>query len=220
MLAALSSPFDIRLWMIALAERGRLVIGFVRGRVIDLSPEGVIVDVNGVGYELQCSTNTLDACGLGEDVAFHVHTHVREDAISLFGFSTPFEKGLFLSLTKVTGVGPKLALKALSAGPLSRLVEMIEAGDVKGLSGLPKVGKKTAEQIVLALKGKLVMDEVTARNTGTAARPLGTRAEIVSALVNLGFRLPDVEKAVDELPPGTDLQAGVRQGLQALTGQF
>ncbi|MCM2281759.1 MAG: Holliday junction branch migration protein RuvA [Bdellovibrionaceae bacterium] len=196
------------------------MIGFLKGRVIDWHSEGLIVDVGGVGYELQCSANTLDECGLGEDVALHVHTHVREDAISLFGFSTALEKRLFLSLTKVNGVGPKLAVKALSAGPLSRLVEMIEAGDVKGLSGLPKVGKKTAEQIILTLKGKLVMDEAERSHGGAGARSLGTRGEIISALVNLGFRLPDVEKAVEEMPAETDLQTGIRQGLQALTGQF
>ncbi len=195
------------------------MIGFIRGRVIELNPEGAIVDVSGVGYELLCSSNTLDDCGAGEDVAFHVHTHVREDAIQLFGFSTALEKRLFLSLTKVNGVGPKLALKALSAGPLTNLVRMIEAGDAKGLASLPKVGKKTAEQIILALKGKLAIEEIEGR-AGAAARPLGPRDEIVSALVNLGFRLPDVEKAVAELPLDTDLQDGVRRGLQALTGNF
>lgn len=196
------------------------MIGYLRGRVNELNPEGLIVDVGGVGYELQCSVNTLDDCGAGEEVALHVHTHVREDAIALFGFSTALEKRLFLSLTKVNGVGPKLAIKALSAGPLSRLVEMIEAGDVKGLSGLPKVGKKTAEQIILTLRGKLVMDDAEGKAAGATSRPLGTRGEIVSALVNLGFRLPDVEKVVEDLPVGTDLQSGIRQGLQALTGQF
>lgn len=196
------------------------VIGYIKGRILDLNPESVLVDVGGLGYELNCSTNTLDDCGAGEEVALHVYTHVREDAIQLFGFSTALEKRLFLSLTKVNGIGPKLALKALSAGPLANLVQMIEAGDVKGLSSLPKVGKKTAEQIILTLKGKLVMDETEAGGRGAAVRPLGTRGQIVSALVNLGFRLPDVEKVVEDLPHGTELQDGIRQGLQALTGNF
>lgn len=196
------------------------MIGFLRGRVVDVQPENLILDVNGVGYELQCSGNTLGSVLPGDELTLHVHTHVREDAITLFGFGTHSEKRLFLSLISVNGVGPKLAIKALSGGTVDRLVEMIDAGDVKALTALPKIGKKIAEQIILSLKGKLVIEEVhTVKLTGKA-KSLNPRGELVSALVNLGFRLQDVEKVVEDLPPGTDLQSGIRQGLQALTGQF
>lgn len=195
------------------------MIGFLRGRIVEINPEALILDVNGVGYELQCSSNTLDTVLIGEELALQVHTHVREDAITLFGFASNLEKRLFLSLLKVNGVGPKLAIKALSAGPIEHLVQLIEAGDVKGLSGLPKVGKKTAEQIILTLKGKLVIED-DAPSKGRSKLVREPKSELFSALVNLGFRPQDVERVVAELPQENDLQTNIRQGLQALTGQF
>ncbi len=196
------------------------MIGFLKGRVAEMHPEGLILDVNGVGYDVHCSTNTLDACSAGEETSLQVHTHLREDALILFGFASRFEKNLFLALVKVNGVGPKLALKALSSGPLSNLVDMIESGDVKGLSSLPKIGKKTAEQIVLSLRGKLVLEEVAEYASLPRERSRNTRGEIISALVNLGFRLQAVEQAVDALPQEVDLQEGIRKGLQSLSRNF
>jgi len=199
------------------------VIAFLRGQIVEINSEGAVVDVSGVGYDLQCPLSTLESLLLGEQSSFFVHTHVREDAIVLFGFATQLEKQVFLSLTKVNGVGPKLALKALSAGPVERLLELIEAGDVKGLSALPKIGKKTAEQIVLTLKGQLVFaqnGDGAHQNRSNGRLRGGSREDVVSALVNLGFRLQEVEKVVSDLPPELDLQEGIRQGLQALGRQF
>jgi holliday junction DNA helicase RuvA len=140
----------------------------------------------------------------------YVHTHVREDQITLFGFSKKAEKELFISLNKVNGVGPKMAQKILSGAPLTHLVEMIDQEDVAGLSRLPKVGKKTAEQIVLTLKGKLHVDfDLTG--------PTGARKDIVSALTNLGFKLNDVEKVVNQFSPDVTMEEGVKRGLAALT---
>ncbi len=201
------------------------MIGSLRGRVIDQTEESVTLDVNGVGYELACSTNTLSDI-LGRDEVFlSVHTQLREDSLTLFGFSSSLEKRMFLSLLKVNGVGPKMAIKILSGGTLDQITAMIEAGDVKALSNLPKVGKKTAEQLILSLKGKLVLEPETPKSKKTAQGPIaprftGARADILSALVNLGFRLPDAEKVVSEMDENIDLQAGVRRGLQALTGSF
>jgi Holliday junction DNA helicase RuvA len=136
---------------------------------------------------------------------------------------------MFNSLLKVNGVGPKMAIKILSAARMKDLAQMIESGDVKALSSLPKVGKKTAEQLILSLKGKLV---IGTDGSGESAKPTdksktaplprfsGTRADILSALVNLGFRLQDAEKVVGDLPEEIELQQGVRQGLQALSGSF
>jgi Holliday junction DNA helicase RuvA len=197
------------------------VIGFLRGKIIDRASETLILDVSGVGYELTCSLNTLDDFALTADVQIFVHTHVREDAINLFGFSSLLEKQMFLSLMKVNGVGPKMAVKILSSAPLPRLLEMIEAGDVKGLSTLPKVGKKTAEQLILTLRGKLVLEDTApSAVAGSVARKPKVKEEITSALVNLGFRLPEVEKVVAAIAPDLDLQQGIRQGLQALSGQL
>lgn len=197
------------------------MISSLRGRITDHDQEGVItVDVNGVGYEVQCSTNSLDEILAQStskpEVQLLIQTFVREDAISLFGFATSTEKQMFTSLVKVNGVGPKMAIKILSGATLNQLMQMIESSDVKALSGLPKVGKKTAEQLILTLKGKLVLSE-DAPKKKAANKP---RSEVVSALVNLGFRLQDVEKVVEDMPADLDVQAGVRRGLAALSGQF
>ena len=202
------------------------MIGFLAGRIIDRHEDGCVLDVNGVGYELSCSVTTLDDTLSSDDVRLWVHTAVREDAITLYGFSAAVEKQMFLSLLKVNGVGPKMAIKILSAAPTNHLSMMIEAGDVKALSGLPKVGKKTAEQLVLSLKGKLVVGASTdAAPAGKkASQPLarfsGPRADILSALVNLGFRLNDAERVVGDLPEDVEVQTGIRTGLQALSGGF
>ena len=202
------------------------MIGYLHGQIVERGPESVTVDVSGVGYELSCSSVTMDEVAGGNDARLWVHTHMREDAIALFGFSTQLEKRLFLSFLKVNGVGPKMALKILSSGPLANLLDMIEAGDVKALSGLPKVGKKTAEQLILTLRGKLVVsddtsaagDGRTAAKVGAMRRFSGARGEVASALVNLGFRPQDVERAVEGLLEPVDLEQGVRQGLHVLSG--
>lgn len=203
------------------------MIGFLRGTVIERNDDGCVLDVSGVGYELSCSATTLDDTLASDEVRLWVHTAVREDAITLYGFSTTTEKQMFLSLLKVNGVGPKMAIKILSAAPTSHLTQMIEAGDVKALSGLPKVGKKTAEQLILSLKGKLVVTPEVAtakplpKKAGVLAPKFsGARADVLSALVNLGFRLPDAERVVGDLPEDVDVQTGVRSGLQALSGGF
>ncbi len=202
------------------------MIGFLAGKIIDRDEDGCVLEVNGVGYELSCSVTTLDDTLSADDVRLWVHTAVREDAITLYGFSAATEKQMFMALLKVNGVGPKMAIKILSAAPTDHLSMMIEAGDVKALSGLPKVGKKTAEQLVLSLKGKLVVapssDAARAgkKPLATTARFSGSRADILSALVNLGFRLIDAERVVGDLPEDVEVQTGIRTGLQALSGGF
>lgn len=204
------------------------MIGFLQGQIVENHEDGCVVDVNGVGYDVSCSSTTLaDLSEMAGAVRLWIHTAVREDAITLYGFSTTLEKRMFLSLLKVNGVGPKMAIKILSAAPTSTLSQMIEAGDVKALSGLPKVGKKTAEQLILSLKGKLVLAPVDDTKAGVskksgalAPRFNGSRADILSALVNLGFRLPDAERVVGDLPEDVEVQSGIRTGLQALSGGF
>lgn len=202
------------------------MIGFLSGTILERTEDGLLLDVSGVGYELTCSANTLGDVATSAEARLHVHTAVREDAITLYGFSTALEKRMFLSLLKVNGIGPKMASRILGAASLDQLTSMIEAGDVKALSSLPKVGKKTAEQVVLTLKGKLVMEPeqlkpgAKSKTTSVAARFSGVRGEVLSALVNLGFRLQDAERVVGDLPEEIDVQNGVRQGLQALSGSF
>lgn len=217
------------------------MIGFLRGFVVGRGgqqEEVITLDVSGVGYELTCSANTLDDIVSFEnsggpeqepsEVQLWVQTQMREDSLTLFGFSTVLEKRMFNSLLKVNGVGPKMAIKILSGARMDQLASMIDAGDVKSLSNLPKVGKKTAEQLILALRGKLTVtpDEAVNKKVKTQAQQIlasrfdPSRAAVLSALINLGFRLPDAERVVFDLPEGIELELGVRQGLQALSGAF
>lgn len=188
------------------------MINYLKGTVIDSEGEALSVFTNGLGYEVYVSAQHLAETLPGENIELWIYTHVREDQLVLFGFRTKAEKQLFLSLNKVNGIGPKVAIRILGAAPLSLILQMIDAGDVAGLSKLPKVGKKTAETIILELRGKLVQLEAEKQNKAFAAR-----AEIVSALVNLGFKSADVEKAVASMGADTDMQTGVRQGLKLLT---
>jgi Holliday junction DNA helicase RuvA len=183
-----------------------------------VSPDTAIVDVGGVGYEILASANTLgDLQDLtGKAIIIWIHTHVREDAFQLFGFVAKEEKNLFLSLLKVNGVGPKMALSILSGGRVQQLHDMIERGDAKALSSLPKVGKKTAEQIILTLKGKLVILEKDDEMAGKK-KPAVLHPEIASALVHLGFKPLAVEQFVTSLPKDANVEEGVRQGLAVLS---
>ncbi len=188
------------------------MIGYLQGRPLRMGLDNLILLVQGVGYELSCSVQTLTDLDGKAFIEVWVYTHVREDALQLFGFSTELEKALFLSLLKVNGIGPKSALNIISGAPTKQIVQWIDDANVGALTKLPKVGKKSAEQIVLTLQGKLVRGG----EAGSAQR-FGARSQIVSALVNLGFRIGDVEKVVDRMPAETDLEGGLRQGLTALT---
>lgn len=187
------------------------MIGFLKGHVIEASVDAVMLNVGGVGYELTCSINTILELQekINKETFLQVYTHVREDALQLFGFLSKSEKEMFTSLLKVNGVGPKSAINILSGADFNTLISYIETEDVQALSKLPRVGKKTAEQIVLSLKGKLVIE------SKSTAKP--KNRELVSALVNLGFRTQDVDKVVSTLPKDIDLEKGLKEALQALT---
>ena len=189
------------------------MIGYLRGNPVSRGEDSFVIDVKGVGYELFCSQNTLDGVEDQKEISIFVYTHVREDNIQLFGFSSMVEKKLFLSLIKVNGVGPKMAIGILSGASISRIIEMIESGDVKALTQLPKVGKKKAEQIILSLRGQVVDDKVV-------ETMVSGRNEITSALVHLGFRLNDVEPIVGKMPDDMSVQEGIRLGLAALTNSI
>lgn len=190
------------------------MIGYLRGKIVEIELDNMLVDVNGVGYEVLCSTHSLSdyQSYLGEEVIVWIHTHVREDAFQLFGFRTKDEKDLFLSLLKVNGVGPKSALTMLSGARANDIRDMIENGDAKALSALPKIGKKTAEQIILTLKGKLVRVEAEKESRTDVQK------QISSALVNLGFKAQIVDQFVVGLPKDIKMEEGVRQGLATLSG--
>jgi holliday junction DNA helicase RuvA len=193
------------------------MIGFLEGVVFDVSLDHFIINVGGVGYEILATQQTLNDAQvvMGQTLSLWIYTHVREDAMTLFGFMTRPEKEFFMQLLKVNGVGPKSALTILSGAQLVQIQSWIEAGDAKALSSLPKVGKKTAEQIILTLQGKLVI--IDSKNSGY--KKPETHRQIASALVNLGFKTQLVDQFIETISPTATLEEGVRQGLQKLSGQ-
>ena len=175
------------------------MIAFLRGRVFDKHPNRIIVDVAGVGYEVHVPLSTYyDVGDAGAEIALHVHTHVREDALQLYGFLTSLEQVLFERLIAISGIGPKLAIAVLSGIDSGELVTSVQRGDVARLTSIPGIGKKTAERIVLELKDRL-RDVGTVNIDGAEQKTTGDqlRDDLLSALENLGYHRPLAEKAVD-----------------------
>jgi len=175
------------------------MIAFLRGRVLDKHPNRIVMDVNGVGYELYVPLSTFyDVGDVGADLALRVHTHVREDALQLFGFLTALEQQLFERLIAISGIGPKLAIAVLSGIESRELVASVRRADVARLTRIPGIGKKTAERIVLELKDRLAdVASADAGATMEAASVDRLRDDLVSALENLGYHRPLAEKAAD-----------------------
>ena len=175
------------------------MIGRLSGIVLEKRPDRALVDASGVGYELHVPLGTFAALpGIGERASLHVHTHVREDAILLFGFATAEEKALFERLITVAGIGPKLALAVLSGLPLPELVRAIAAQDVKRLSSIPGVGKKLAERLGVELKDKVagIVAASSPQESASVSALGGLLEDAVGALLNLGYRKPQAEAAV------------------------
>ncbi len=176
-----------------------LVIAYLRGQILSKTPNAVVLDCGGVGYELAISITTYTELGdVGSEARLHVYTHVREDALLLFGFAEPTEKRLFEKLLTISGIGPKLAITVLSGISAERLAGAIRGGDHASLVRIPGIGKKTAERVVLELKDKL--DDIAGLTAeGVVMKPsLGATAEdVLSALVNLGYPRPVAQKAVE-----------------------
>ena len=196
------------------------MIGQLRGRLTDKRPNQVLVDVGGVGYIVQVPLSTFAALGeLHTEVTLLIHTHVREDALSLYGFLSSREKHFFEMLLSASGVGPSLALKILSGMSVEELVPAIRGSDLGRLTRIPGVGRKTAERMVVELKDKL--DAVTVEAERPAASsPAGIEADVVSALVNLGYEARAAESAVAEAKRGagtSNFEKLLRAALQALS---
>ena len=173
------------------------MIGQIRGRLADKRPNQLLVDVGGVGYQVQVPLSTFAALGeLHTEVTLLIHTHVREDALALYGFLSSREKHFFELLLSASGVGPALALKILSGMSVEELVPAIRGGDLARLTRIPGVGRKTAERIVVELKDKLETVAVVEEKPTASAG--GTEADVVSALTNLGYDGRAAEKAVEE----------------------
>lgn len=163
-------------------------------------PQRVVVDVNGVGYEVWAPLFTIYALGeAGARVSLRIHTHVREDALQLFGFATDLEQNLFERLIGVSGVGPKLALAVLSGIEPAELVRAIRGNDLAKLTAIPGVGRKTAERLVVDLKDRLKQEDVGGGPTAVLPSGESVREDVLSALGNLGYQRATAEKAVDRV---------------------
>lgn len=170
------------------------MIAHLRGRLLSKTPQTAVVEAGGVGYEVTISIPTFTALPAeGNEVALLVYTHVREEALALFGFTTATEKRLFEKLLSISGIGPKLAITVLSGLPPERLIAAIHSHDHATLTRIPGVGKKTAERIVLELKDKL--QELAPAGNAGASTPVSE--DVLSALVNLGYQRPVAQKGVE-----------------------
>jgi holliday junction DNA helicase RuvA len=178
------------------------MIAHLKGTIFEKHPNQVILDAGGVGYDLQIPVSTYTALpDSGSSVSLRVHTHVREDAIQLFGFATTEEKLVFERLISVSGIGPKLAITVLSGLATPELVAAIRTGDVQRLVRIPGVGKKTAERMVLELKDKLIGVEAEGKEAAAAeSGPVLSALErdVLSALLNLGCARPAAEAAIQK----------------------
>jgi holliday junction DNA helicase RuvA len=174
------------------------MIGLLRGRLLEKRPNQVILDVGGVGYLVAVPLSTFAALGdLHAEVTLLIHTHVREDALALYGFLSAREKHFFELLLGASGVGPSLALKILSGMNVDELVPAIRTGDLVRLTKIPGVGRKTAERMVVELKDKLEAVAIEAERPA-ASSPAGAEADVRSALINLGYDERTAETAVAE----------------------
>ena len=172
------------------------MIGYLKGTLLQRSPERVVLDVQGVGYRVSIPLSTfyeIEKIGDGQSLGLHIHTHVREDAIELFGFWTEREQLLFEKLIQVSGIGPKLARVILSGMPAEELLGALAAGDAARLATIPGIGKKTAERMLVDLKDKA---QALAIAMDQPARIDDTETDLVQALVNLGYRETLARKAV------------------------
>lgn len=199
------------------------MIAYLRGRVIEIGAETLVLEVSGVGYELYCSAQVFSKARFGAEMEIYVSMHVKEDGITLFGFDSPKEKQLFARLTSVSGVGPKSAMGIFTSMTADEAAEAIMLADVKKLSKAKGMGKKTAEKIVLELHGKISAAEVMSKSGDfSVAMPGGgeklseTDEEAVSALQNLGFTRNESLQAVKRAKESgaADLEDIIRRALQ------
>lgn len=191
------------------------MISRLTGKLVEKHPPQIVIDVNGVGYEVDVSMQTFYALPpLNEQVQLYTQLVVREDAHLLFGFASAAERATFRQLVKVSGIGAKTALGILSAMNADELAQAVAEEDVKRLSSAPGIGKKTAERMILELRGKLV-----AENGGGLFAPAATADEsedVVHTLLALGYNEREAKAAVKGIPAGTDVSEGVRLALKNL----
>ena len=188
------------------------MIGSLRGKLISKRPDNVVVDVGGVGYQVSLPVNLLSALPReGSEIFLHIYTHVREDAMQLYGFSSEEEKKIFITLLSVSGIGPKMALNILSGIPLKDFLHALDSEDVAMLCRIPGLGKKTAHRLILELREKL-----------PAAGGVRDRAfeDTLSALMNFGYKKAEAQSSLEKaVKKGyTQIEDLLKESLKYLTG--
>lgn len=185
------------------------MIGWLSGTVRDIDPAGlVLLETGGVGYELTVSMQTLCRLEVGKQAELSVHTHVREDQITLYGFVSPAERALFRKLTSVSGIGARMGINLMSGMSATELQDAIARGDDTAISRTPGIGKKTAQRLILELQGKLMLDEAESGISNELN-------DLRSALQNLGYKAPQIDAALKQIEPG-DFESMFRAALRAL----
>jgi Holliday junction DNA helicase RuvA len=190
------------------------MIGRIAGVLLEKNPPQLLIDVNGVGYEIEVPMSTFyNLPVIGQSVSLHVHMVVREDAQLLFGFGSEDERRAFRQLIRISGVGARIALALLSGLSVAELVQAVALQESGRLVKVPGIGKKTAERLLLELKGKLG-DELS--GTVAGERTLPARSDVINALLGLGYSDKEAQGAVKALPEGLSVSEGIRQALKLL----
>ena len=198
------------------------MIARIRGQLIEKRPGVLVVETNGIGYRIQVSLTTFyDLPELGKLVHLHTYTHVREDALQLYGFLSSLEKELFQVLLGVSGIGPKLALNILSGIAPPALLAALSSGDLDRLVSIPGIGRKTAERMILELREKVQKMESRQAGPAVGSRPRDdTSEDVISALVNPGYKKGQAEKAVESVLKqiaGAKLEEALKESLRLLS---
>ena len=193
----------------------------LRGQLVEKDLDGALLDVGGVGYRAAASATTLQTLpGLGEECVLHTRMVVREDAMLLFGFATRDERAAFDTLTAISKVGPKLALSVLSQMSPPQMAEAVARGDVMKFAAVPGLGRKTAERLVVELKGKdlafFAPEPVVAQSNGGTSSPGGPYMDAREALVGLGYSLEEAERALNEVAPQETVEGYIKEALRRI----
>ena len=194
------------------------MIGRLTGNLLEKNPPQVTVDVSGIGYDIDVPMSTFyNLPRIGEKVSLHTHLVVREDAHLLYGFGTEAERATFRQLLKVSGVGPKVALAVLSGMSVNDLAEAVTMQESGRLTKVPGIGKKTAERLLLELKDKLKVDVRVAVGAVGGIAPALSNADILNALISLGYNEKEALYAIKQLPRDATVSDGIRQALKLLS---
>ena len=191
------------------------MIGFLKGKIISYKPTHIILDVNGVGYDIKISINTFEKINEKEIVSLHIYTNVKEDSITLYGFYSEAEKEMFELLISISGVGPKSALSLLSGISTDDLKQAIITNNIERMVAVPGIGRKTAERLILELKNK-VRD---IKEEGITPKKPSAQKEAISALTTLGYNLASSEKVVNKIIselPDCSLEELIKRSLKEL----